>query len=51
LRLSRKDRLECCLRDLVCSGALDMREAQCAISDDWIEAYGRNVGVVKESVR
>jgi hypothetical protein len=46
-----KDRLEYRLRDLVCSGALDVREAQKSISEDWIEAYGRYVGVVKESVR
>jgi hypothetical protein len=36
-----KDRLEWKLRDLVCSGALDVREVQRAIADDWTEAYGR----------
>jgi hypothetical protein len=36
-----KDRLEWKLRDLVCSGQLDVREAQRAIADDWVEAYGR----------
>jgi hypothetical protein len=36
-----KDRLEWKLRDLVCSGALDVREAQREIAEDWTEAYGR----------
>ena len=39
-----KDRLEWKLRDLVCSGALDAREAQREIADDWTEAYRRYVG-------
>jgi hypothetical protein len=34
-----KDRLESKLRELVCSGALDVREAQKAISEDWTTAY------------
>jgi hypothetical protein len=38
-----KDRLEWRLRDLVCSGQLDVREAQRAISDDWTDAYRRFV--------
>jgi hypothetical protein len=29
------------LRDLVCSGQLDVREAQRAIADDWTAAYSR----------
>jgi hypothetical protein len=36
-----KDRLEWKLRDLVCSGQLDVVAAQRAIADDWVEAYGR----------
>jgi hypothetical protein len=34
-----KDRLEWKLHDLICSGALDVREAQRMIADDWTEAY------------
>ena len=34
-----KDRLEYRLRDLVCSGQLDIRIAQRAFKDDWTEAY------------
>jgi hypothetical protein len=34
-----KDRLELRLRDLVCGGQLDVREAQKAIAEDWTEAY------------
>jgi hypothetical protein len=37
----RKDELEWKLRDLVCSGQLDVRQAQQAIAGDWTEAYGR----------
>jgi hypothetical protein len=37
----RKDRLEWKLRELVCSEALDVREAQRAIAEDWTEVYGR----------
>jgi hypothetical protein len=40
----RKDRLEWKLRDLICSGALDVREAQHAIADDWVETYQRLFG-------
>lgn len=36
-----KDRLEWRLRDLVCSGALDVAMAQRAIADDWTEAFAR----------
>ena len=36
-----KDRLEWKLRDLACSGQLDVREAQRAIAEDWTAAYGR----------
>jgi hypothetical protein len=35
----RKDELEWKLRELVCSGALDVRQAQHEISADWTEAY------------
>ena len=33
--------LEYRLRDLVCSGELDVSEAQRAIADDWTAAYER----------
>jgi hypothetical protein len=36
-----KDRLEWRLRDLVCSGALDVRSAQRMIAGDWVDGYGR----------
>ena len=36
-----KDRLESKLHNLICSGQLDVVEAQRAISEDWVEAYGR----------
>ena len=36
-----KDRIEWKLRDLICSGALDVREAQTMMAEDWTEAYGR----------
>jgi hypothetical protein len=39
----RKDELEGRLRELVCSGALDVRQAQRAIVDDWTEAHQRYV--------
>jgi hypothetical protein len=38
-----KDRLEWRLRDLVCSGQLDVHEAQRLMAEDWVEAYGRFV--------
>ena len=34
-----KDRLEYAMRDRVCSGVLDVREAQAMIAADWTEAY------------
>ena len=37
----RKDRLEWKLRDLICAGELDVREAQHMMAEDWVEAYGR----------
>ncbi len=40
----RKDELEFKLRDLVCSGALPVMEAQRAIAEDWTEAYRRWFG-------
>lgn len=43
----RKDELEWKLRDLVCSGALDVQVAQKAISSDWTEAFKRYVGAVE----
>jgi hypothetical protein len=36
-----KDRLEWKLRDLICSGQLDVREAQRMVAEDWVAAYGR----------
>jgi hypothetical protein len=39
----RKDRLEYRLRDLICSGELDVSEAQREISEDWTTAYDRFV--------
>jgi hypothetical protein len=36
-----KDRLEWKLHDLICSGQLDVREAQRMMAEDWVEAYGR----------
>jgi hypothetical protein len=35
----KKDELENRLRELVCAGQLDVREAQEAIRDDWTEAF------------
>jgi hypothetical protein len=40
---TRKDQLERKLHELVCEGALDVREAQQAISEDWTEAWRRYV--------
>jgi hypothetical protein len=40
----RKDDLEWKLRDLVCSGQLDVREAQKAIADDGVAAWSKYVG-------
>ena len=40
----RKDELEWRLRDLVCSGQLDLHQAQRSIADDWTEAYRRYLG-------
>lgn len=40
----KKDFLEDRLHKLVCSGAVDMAEAQKAISTNWIEAYRKYVG-------
>jgi hypothetical protein len=37
----RKDDLEHRLCQMVCSGELDVREAQSEIADDWTEAYAR----------
>jgi hypothetical protein len=39
-----KDRLEDKLHALVCSGSLDLKTAQRAISADWIAAYNKYVG-------
>ena len=40
----RKDDLEWRLRELVCSGALPVTQAQRAIAEDWTEAYRRWIG-------
>ena len=39
----RKDQLEWRLRELVCSGGVDIAEAQRAIAEDWTEAYKRYI--------
>ena len=36
-----KDRLEWRMRELICSGQLDVREAQRMMAEDWVDAYGR----------
>jgi hypothetical protein len=41
---SEKTRLEWKLRDLICIGQLDVREAQRAVAEDWMTAYARFVG-------
>lgn len=50
-----KDELERKLRELVCGGALDVRQAQSLIVDGWTEAYRRyvrsNVGETPEGLR
>jgi hypothetical protein len=40
----RKDKLEWTLRELVCSGRLEVTVAQHAIRDNWIEAWRQYVG-------
>jgi hypothetical protein len=40
----RKDELEWRLRELVCSGALDVATAQAAIRDDWTRAWRNYAG-------
>jgi hypothetical protein len=40
----RKDELEWRLREMVCSGELNLRRAQAMIADDWTEAYRRTIG-------
>jgi hypothetical protein len=44
----RKDRLEWRLRDLVCWGAVDAREAQRSMANDWTDAYHHYVGAAHE---
>lgn len=39
----RKDDLEARLRELVCSGQIEITDAQKAIADDWTEAWRRFV--------
>jgi len=39
-----KNKLEQKLRKLVCSGALDLKQAQQAIATDWVSAYKKYVG-------
>ena len=36
-----KDRLEWRMRELICAGQLDVREAQRMMAEDWVDAYGR----------
>lgn len=40
----RKDRLEGVLHGMVCRGDITLREAQVAISTDWIAAYEKYIG-------
>jgi hypothetical protein len=44
----RKDDLEWRLRDLVCSGQLDVRTAQREIAEDWVEAFRRTIGELQK---
>jgi hypothetical protein len=44
----RNDELEWRLRELVCSGAVDIAEAQRAIAEDWTEAYKRYVAAQED---
>jgi hypothetical protein len=44
----RKDKLEWRLRELVCSGAVGVAEAQRAIAEDWTEAYKRDVSAQED---
>jgi hypothetical protein len=43
----KKDPLEWKLRDLICANAIDIREAQHSIAEDWTEAYRRYVGAIE----
>ena len=36
-----KDRLEWRMRELICAGQLDVRDAQLMMAEDWVDAYGR----------
>lgn len=40
----RKDQLEVCLKNMVCSGVLPLAEAQRAIAADWSAAWSKLVG-------
>ena len=44
-----KDRLEHKLHDLVCSGQLDLMQAQQEIANNWIEAYEKYIGAVPQT--
>ena len=46
-----KDRLENELHRRVCSGALDLKEAQREISTNWIEAYKKYLGEPKDQMK
>jgi hypothetical protein len=45
----KKDELEFRLRELVCSGALDVATAQNEIASDWVAAYAKYVGRGEET--
>lgn len=47
----RKDELEARMCSLVCSGELDVREAQRAIADDWTDAYRKFIRDPREAAQ
>jgi hypothetical protein len=47
----RKDELEARMCSLVCSGELDVREAQREISEDWTEAYRKFIRDPREAAQ
>jgi hypothetical protein len=47
----RKDELEARMCSLVCSGELDVHEAQSAIASDWTEAYRKFIREPREAAK
>ncbi|MCI0485854.1 MAG: HNH endonuclease [Blastocatellia bacterium] len=41
---SRKNRLEQRLYEMVCKGAIDLKQAQREIAADWVKAYRKHIG-------